>query len=286
MTPRKKSSVSVYEFDSYREYLRAYYNERKQNDPTFSYRAFAKRAGNIAPNYLKLVIDGKRNLTPAMAEKFSKGLKLNPDETEFLRNLISMNHAKTDKQRNLFYQKLRADRMYKRYRRVESHQYDYYSAWYNVALRELVSLPSFKEDETWIANRLDPPISPRQVKQAFQKMLELGILDRDAEGHLTQSAPIITTGNEVRSLMVKNLHREMMARAAESMERQPPEHRHITGMSVAISHRQAEEIKRRIIQFGKEILDLVQEDDPPEEVYRMNIQWFMLTSPHGAGGKS
>jgi len=54
--------LAVYAYLDYRAFLRDYYAERKAASRAFSYRAFSKRAGVSAPNYLKLVIDGKRSL--------------------------------------------------------------------------------------------------------------------------------------------------------------------------------------------------------------------------------
>ena len=62
--------VDGFQFQDYREFLRAYYAERKTH-AKISYRAFSRRAGLGSPNYLKLVMDGARNLSPAMAGRFA-----------------------------------------------------------------------------------------------------------------------------------------------------------------------------------------------------------------------
>jgi uncharacterized protein (TIGR02147 family) len=54
--------VEVFDYRDYRAYLRDVYQSRKSSEYGFSYRAFAKRAGLSAPNYLKLVAEGQRNL--------------------------------------------------------------------------------------------------------------------------------------------------------------------------------------------------------------------------------
>ena len=56
----------VFDYLDYRAFLRDHYLDKKQRQG-LSFRGFSKRAGLKSPNYLKLVIDGQRNLTEAMA---------------------------------------------------------------------------------------------------------------------------------------------------------------------------------------------------------------------------
>jgi uncharacterized protein (TIGR02147 family) len=58
---RQRAPVDVFRYRDYREFLGAFYAQKKQSG--LSYRGFARAAGLGAPNYLKLVIEGKRNLS-------------------------------------------------------------------------------------------------------------------------------------------------------------------------------------------------------------------------------
>jgi uncharacterized protein (TIGR02147 family) len=60
----------------------------------FSYRYFAQKAGINSPNFLKQVIESKRNLTPITIEKFSKALKLSEKESQYFLHLVLFNQAK------------------------------------------------------------------------------------------------------------------------------------------------------------------------------------------------
>ena len=55
----------MYAFADYRRYLAAYYDYAKAEQYGFSFRVFSRRAGIRSSNYLRLVIDGERNLTRA-----------------------------------------------------------------------------------------------------------------------------------------------------------------------------------------------------------------------------
>lgn len=66
---KKGSPVEVYGYLDYRAFLADLYTAKKARG--FSYRSFSRRAGLSSPNYLKLVIDGQRNLSAKMAERFA-----------------------------------------------------------------------------------------------------------------------------------------------------------------------------------------------------------------------
>ena len=47
----------------------------KATKPQFSYRYFSRVAGFSSPNFLKLVAEGQRNLSPKSIAKFAKKLR-------------------------------------------------------------------------------------------------------------------------------------------------------------------------------------------------------------------
>ena len=72
---------------------------------------------------------------------------------------------------------------------------------------------------------------------ALDLLLQLGFVVRDADGTLRQSEPLLSTGAEVRSLAVGNFHRQMMQRAAESIELVDRSEREISGLTVGLRAR-------------------------------------------------
>ena len=81
-------SSNIYNFTDYREFLKDRYRQLKINDPLFSFRHFSKSAGFGSPNYLKLVMDGKRNLSAEAIAKFAKGLRLDNHESEYKADFV------------------------------------------------------------------------------------------------------------------------------------------------------------------------------------------------------
>ena len=73
----------IFDYLDYRAFLKDMFCFRKWKDKHFSYRYFAGKSGFASPNYLKLVIDGDRNLTNGSIAKIAKGFKLKKQEREY-----------------------------------------------------------------------------------------------------------------------------------------------------------------------------------------------------------
>jgi uncharacterized protein (TIGR02147 family) len=274
-------------FDDYRAYLRAMIGYLKSTKPQFSYRYFSRVAGFSSPNFLKLVAEGQRNLSPKSIAKFAKGLGLDQEEQETFETLVLLGQAQTDAERNRYYLRLRRQASSAAAIRLEEAQYRVYSLWYALPIREMLLLPDFQEDPAWIGRRLRPPVRASDVKQALMLLMEVGLVVRDPEsGKLKPADPHISTGPRVRSLAVRNYHRAMLELASKSLDGVPLELRDITSLTVALNEAQYQEVRARIAKFRKELLEMVSEvrssegehrEGEKREVYQVGFQLFPIT---------
>jgi uncharacterized protein (TIGR02147 family) len=168
-------------------------------------------------------------------------------------------------------------------RALERHQFEYLSRWYYPAVRELAACAGFRAEPEWIARRLIPPITPAQARQSLALLLELGFLERDRDGVVKQGDPLLSTGPEVRSLAVGNFHRQMMERAAASIELVDREDRDISGLTVSLSREAFAAFKQKIIDLRAELLQRSAEEAAPTRVVQLNFQLFPLAAVEEAG---
>ncbi len=268
-------------FLDYREYLRAYYEAAKANMPAFSYRYFSRKAGFTSPNFLKLVIEGKRNISADSVERFAVALKLSESERRFFGDLVAFNQATSAQEKNKAFERVSASRRFRKARRLEHGYFMYLSRWYYPAIREMVARADFIEDPAWIAGQLLPPIAPRQAQEGLEMLLELGLLSRDECGKLHRGEASVTTGHEVRSLAIVNYHRQMLERASESIELVSREHRDISALTVCIAPERVADFKARIHAFWEVLMELGDSDERPTRVYQLNMQFFPLNQVEG-----
>lgn len=276
MDPR--STIDVFEYLDYRAFLRDYYLEQKARGRGFSYRAFSRRADLRSPNYLKLVVDGDRNLTPPIAARFAAACRLDEEESEFFVDLVHFAQAKNATERAKRYRKVTGSRRYRQTHELELGQANYHSKWFLPAIRELAAREDFSEDPTWIAQRLRPTITSSEARRAIALLLKLGLLARDEEGRVRQSEPLVSTGAEARGVHVVAYHRAMITRASASIDEFSAAERDISSLTLCLGQDGLTRLKERIRRFRRELLELSALETDPEQVVQVNFQLFPLSS--------
>jgi uncharacterized protein (TIGR02147 family) len=269
--------IDVFSFLDYRSFLKAYYLAGKERSG-LSYRGFSIRAKLRSPNYLKLVIDGKRNLTRDMGERFAQACRLEGVEVEYFCTLVAFGQASSIQERNFYYGQLQSFKQYAVYHELDSAQDTYHSKWFLPAIRELVASRRFREDYLWIAKSMLPSIKPKDAQFAIQMLLKLGLLKRDRNGKLEQCDSLITTGAETRSLHLANYHRSMMEHAATSIDRLKPSQRDISSVTLCLDIDGVERLKKHVANFRRKLLELEATESRREQVVQVNFQVFPMTS--------
>ncbi len=273
----KSARLGIFEYADYRHYLRDGYTEKKAAGPGFSHRVFARRAGIESTNYLKLVMDGKRNLSPEMASRFASGYGLAKQEADFFCELVAFNQAKTSAQRERCYERLSSFRPYRALRKLDGEQATYHSTWYLPAIRELVARDDFRDDPKWIARQLLPRIRVTQARKALQVLETLGLLERDPSGKLRQRDAVVTTGDGPLGHHIVSYHRMMMAQAAEAIDSVPRDLREMSSLTLCVSEEVLHLLRRRIQKYRRELLNFAEREGPPERVVQVNFQLFPLS---------
>jgi uncharacterized protein (TIGR02147 family) len=269
--------TNIYEYMDYRTFLKDMFRFRKHKDSYFSYRYFSGKAGFSSPNFLKLVIEGKRNLTSASLAKVAKGFGFLKQEREFFENLVFMNQAKNQEEKKHYLKRMMSIKGYIKARKIEKKSYEYFSKWYNTAVREIVMFGGRNFTAEQIAETLNPKITPKEAETAINLLVDLGFIKKDKDGLWVQSDAALSTDAEVKSVAIANFHREMLKLASESIERYPASERDISALTLRVNSESIAEIKRRIIEFRKELLEFGLNEESTDQVLQINLQAFPLT---------
>ena len=267
----------IFNYMDYREYLRDFFDEKKQELRCYSYRLFSQKAGLKSPNFLKLVIKGERNLSKVSVLKFAKALALSKKEADYFENLIFFNQTKTLEEKNFFLAKIMRYRASCDPKKIEEAEYLYYSHWCNPVVRELVGAIDFKGDYRKLGAAVVPSISAAEAEKSVALLQKLNFIERSDDGSFRKTSPSLTTGPQVRSVAIANYHRAMLQLAADSIERFPAHERDITSLTLGISQETYTTIMERLQQFRRELLELAEEDDSPQRVVQLNLQLFPLS---------
>jgi uncharacterized protein (TIGR02147 family) len=268
---------AIFEYFDYRAFLRDYYAENKTQNRYFSYRFFARKAGLKSPVFFKEVAEGQKRLSSGMIEKFSKALHFNEKEATYFKYLVLFDQAKTGKEKQEHYVVLRSMENIKNEKALNAKQYDYFSTWYNVVIRELVTLVDFKDNFKFLASMVMPPIKTREAKASVELLLKLGLIQKRSDGTYVQVDTAITVENGVASLAIRQLNKAMAMHAVDAIENFVKIERTIFGITVGISQEMYDIINAEIASFKDRIVTLVSRDQKCERVYQLNMQLFPMS---------
>ncbi len=270
-------NISIFTYTDYRIFLAAAFDEHKQKSPFYSYRLFSQKAGFASPNFLKLVIDAKRNLTKESVFKCAKALGLGRKEADYFENLVFYCQSKTDEEKKSYWSRLVRFRESKSAKKIEVAEYNYYSFWYNPVIRELVTMCDFGDDYKKLGHAVLPAISALEAERSVALLCKLGFISKgeDTRYHLTD--PTLTTGPQAPSPSIAAYHRTMLAKAAESIDRTPSHLRDITSVTVGISPNSMKAMTERVRQFRAEMLEIAENDANPTQMIQFNFQLFPVS---------
>ena len=116
-----------------------------------------------------------------------------------------------------------------------------------------------------------------EARGAIKLLSRLNLIQKNSNGVWEQTDQDLTTGPEVRSLVVSNFHKEMLQLAGASIDNVSAEDRDISALTLSISRESFPELKSRIIAFRKELLEMAGQDKNPDQVAQVNIQLFPLS---------
>jgi uncharacterized protein (TIGR02147 family) len=273
----RMSRPNIYDYLDYRSYLSDLYHFFKAETSHFSYRYFSKKAGFASPNFLQLVINGRRNLTNTSIAQVAKGFSLKKKEREFFEYLVFMNQATVHDEKDHYYCKMMSMCGSKNIRTLAKDQYEYFSKWYYPAIREMLSFGADAATPEQIAAKLNPKISVSRVGLALRLLERLQLIVHRPDGRWEQVHRDISTGPEIKSLAVAKFHKEMLQLASESIDRFNGSQRDISALTLSIEHENLTELKARLVSFRRELMTLAGGDENPDMVVQINFQLFPLT---------
>ena len=273
----------VMEYNNFRIYVRDFYSERKDRSG-YTWRDFAKAAGYSSPVFLKLVCDGKANLSEVGVERVAAAMGLVGVDLQYFRLLVAFNQCKDSAAKKKIYKQMRAIAEENAVSLVGAEQYDYFETWHNPVLRELA--PKMKgATPAKMAEQVKFGVTTADVKKALAMLTELGLLKKDDEGNYVQASKSVTTGDiDVTALAVRDMHRQMGNLAVKAIDEVPVDERDISGMTLGVSEVAFQKIVKEITDFRRRIGAIVMDDTGAERVYRMNVQLFPLTKDFIDGG--
>jgi uncharacterized protein (TIGR02147 family) len=269
---------NVRQFNSYREYLRSFYLYKKLSKPGFSFRKFSDIAGIKSPNFLHLVMSGRRNMSEDMGLQVSKAMGLMGAERSYFMAMIKQANARrpeevADANRGL----LRAvNRLVGKDLTTASSKI--LSHWHHCVVKELALLPDFEPSGEWISKKLRGLVGARQAEESLELLLEAAVLCKDDEtGQFEVREPMLDTGDSLDFARVLKHHLQTLDVWKSLLPTLGQDERELGMLVFPVSKRKLPQLKERIRQFQKDMVEWLQEEQEPDSVMQLGTYLLPLT---------
>ncbi len=276
----------IFHYLDYRRYLVDRLSDLQRKNPRFSYRAFNRLAGLRSSATLKLVVDGKRNLSEDAIEGIRRGFKMTDEEFRYFRTLVRFNQATNHDERGGYFQALCQQRGFLASKPLTAAQFRLFSHWYYVAIVELVRMETHAvKDAAWIQRHIRPEVGLKEVREAVKDLKALDLLYEDDRGSLQRHEALLRSEDEVEGLFATNFHCQMSEMAREAVISQEPEEREFSTLTVLASEEALRRAKQEIQKFRKRLHSMIEmhSDQHPSNkaVAQINLQLFKLSGNVG-----
>lgn len=212
-----------------------------------------------------------------MAVRFAAACGLSAKASDFFCDLVGYSQAKSATEKQRWYDRLARFRQFRAVHTLGESQADYYEHWYIPVIRELAAREDFATDPKWIAKRLLPRITESEAKQGLATLQALGLLKATENDTLKPSEPLVSSGSGPLGHQVVAYHRAMLARASDALDLIPRDEREVSSLTLCVSQAKLLELKQRVREFRKELLQTAETNNRPERVVQLNFQLFPLS---------
>ena len=253
-TPAKPVYPEIARYHSYRDFLRDFFEYKKSLRAGFSYRQFSGLVGLKSPNYLQLVIQGKRNLSETTGRRLGEALKLHKNEVAYLEALIRLENTLNDADKIKAQKNLHSCLKKLLTRFVKEDAQDILAKWYYLLIREMVLVQDFEPSGEYIASRLQNMISAAEAEKAFKFLLSSGYLEFKA-GSYVQAEPVLDTGVDIFNHdFMQEYHSQLLATWAQNIEKLGYKNQELGVLNIPIPQAKIPELQEKIRQFQDEII--------------------------------
>lgn len=286
--PEILQAPAVGESMDFRKYLEDFYLYKreltKRDLRPYSYAMFSAAANIKSPNYLRMIIEGKRNLSEEMIGKFAKAMGLNREEAQDFRLLVLYNQATDPAERNLLLKQLSEYRVSQKLKsgQIDRKTWEKIPSWISWILYAMIDQENVRFDASVLRDLLRKKASSDEIQEALQVLINSGEIELDATGAAKKARNLIESPEEVPVALVRKLQAQLMYLGMESLFNDSPLDREFGTLTLSLTQSEFEELKFKLRQMRKQTHkdnSIRRMESKGERVYQMNLQLFPVTNP-------
>lgn len=280
--PTAVAAPIVWSYKSPREFVRDRCDWLRTHDATFSLRRLCRHADFGSPSYVKMYVDGDRNLKPDSALRLAEALGLNATERAYFGLLVDADqHDDAETRDRLQLEMLRMAVRHGHTAALDAARLDYFSHWFVPVIHAMASLDGFQATPHWIAARVRPRIRSYDAKLALDVLVELGVL-AERDGAYSLSEARLAVDPAIQSPLIAEYLRRMLRLAEQAPEFWPREQRVNSALTVTVPDAFYATLLDRIERFREQLYEEIMAAHPQRaavrgQVVHVGFQAFKLT---------
>ncbi len=286
-TPALSQAPTLGEYTDFRLYLKDVYEHRRQTEGTglrpYSYSTFSAAADIKSPNYLKLIIEGRRNLSEDMINRFARALRLARAEADEFRALVRYGQANAPIERNQFLKELadlRARRAFEA-GQINQRSWEKVPGWIGWVLYAMADQANVEFNPQILQKLFRAKANADDIRESLQKLIESGELARDVEtGQVYKGRDLVDSPQDLPVALIRKLQAELIYLGIESLFRDSPKEREFGAMTVAMTDEEFQQVRFELRQLRKRLqkdILVKRKSSKGERVYQLNVQLFPVT---------
>lgn len=278
----------VADYLDYRKLLADFFAyRRKQTEGEirpYNYQMFSAAADIRSPNYLKMIIEGKRNLSDDMITRFAKAMGYHKEQTEQFRVLTQMNQSEDSATRNLLMRKLSEMRVSQKIKtgEIDKKTWEKIPNWVAWVIYAMVDQQGAQFDLKTLKEILRHKATENEIELALNSLLESGELTRDEKtGEICKARHLMDHADDVPVALVRKLQAQLMYLGLESLFQDAPTEREFGTLTLSMTKSEFEDLKFKLRQLRKATHKdnaIARSKSKGERVYQLNIQLFPITN--------
>lgn len=275
------------DYMDYRLYLADFYHYKKDQTRTslrpYNYAIFSAAADIKSPNYLKMIIEGKRNLSIDMVQKFAKACGLNKSQSDEFKLLAIFNQSEDPADRNYALKKLSEYRVEQKLKHGEFDRkvFEKVPNWIGWIIYALVDQSGVTFEVTQLKKLLRGKASETEIQHALESLLASGELIKDPETNQIQKGKPTETADEIPAALIRKLQMQLMYLGLESLYQDEATEREFGSLTMSLTEKEFEEIKFKLRQMRKSLHkenSIARMSEKGDRVYQLNLQLFPVSN--------
>jgi uncharacterized protein (TIGR02147 family) len=281
------SMPAISEYMDYRLFLADFYLAKKQQTKLairpYSYAIFSAAADIKSPNYLKMIIENKRNLSLDMVSKFAKACSFNKAQTDEFRLLVIFNQAEDPADRNYALKQLSEYRVEQKLKHGELDRkvFEKVPNWIGWIIYAMVDQEGVVFETSQLRDLLRGKASESEINEALENLIKSGELSRDPVTKIITKGKPTEAPEEIPSALVRKLQMQLMYLGLESLYQDTANEREFGALTLSLTEKEFEDIKFKLRQLRKSLHkdnSIARMASKGERVYQLNLQLFPVSN--------